>query len=106
MSLSTIVKHKKNWQDHLSKIYNHIIEKKSKEWATLQKRQKTIKVKRENQRQLQVEKPNLLAFENEKIEILIQNASNYKKALEISIYLKAVEEKSKLKLEKDNKHEE
>ncbi len=92
-------------EDQLPKIYNYI-EKKCKAWAVLRKRQKIEEEKRETQRQFEEEKTYLIAIENEKTEILIKNASNYKKALEIRIYLKALKEKSKLKLEKDNKHEE
>ncbi len=48
----------------------------------------------------ELEKSNLPSLENEKTEILIQNATNYKKVHEIRIYLKELEEKSKGKLEK------
>ncbi|TXD49624.1 hypothetical protein [Polaribacter sp. IC073] len=83
-------------EDYLPKIYSHI-EEKSKKWAEHRRHQKIEEKKREAQRKLEEEKEMLIVIENEKTEILIQNASNYKTAHEIRLYLKALEQKLNLR---------
>jgi hypothetical protein len=87
-----IDKKTKTLEDYLPVIYNHI-EKDSKWWAELRKRQRIEEKEREIQQKLDDEKAEIIAIENEKLEKLIVDAANYKKASEIRSYLKALQEK-------------
>lgn len=87
-------------EDCLNIIYEHT-EKKSKDLFEHFEHQKVKEKKVEVQRILDEDKARLIALEIQKTETLVQSATNYKKALEIRIYLKALEEKLILSQEKD-----
>ncbi len=96
-----IDKKTKNSEDYLSLIYEYIA-RDSLKWAEHSRRQDIEEKKREVQRKLDENKARKIALENQKIETLVKNASNYKNAHEIRVYLKALEEKLFLSLEKDD----
>lgn len=82
----------KSLEDYLPIIYSHI-EKDSNWWAELRKRQRVEEKEREIQQKIEVEKAKLIAIEDAKLEKLIMDAANYKKASEICSYLQALQEK-------------
>ena len=84
----------KRLEDYLQVIYDYI-EKDSKEWAELRERQRIQKEKDRIQEELENEKARLIAIENEKLEKLITDAENYRKASEIRTYLKAIKERGR-----------
>ncbi|MEP5341047.1 MAG: hypothetical protein ABJL44_16090 [Algibacter sp.] len=86
-----IDKKTKNLEDYLQVIYDYV-EKDSKEWVELRERQRIQEEKDKIQKELEAEKASLIAIENEKLEKLITDAGNYRKASEIRSYLKALKE--------------
>ncbi|MCH3881701.1 hypothetical protein [Tenacibaculum aquimarinum] len=87
-------------EDYLQVIYEYI-ENKSKKSFQRNELRKIEEEKKEIQRKLDENKARLLAIENHKIESLFKKASDYKTSNEIRIYLKALEEKHNMSLEKD-----
>jgi hypothetical protein len=87
-----IDKKTKMLEDYLPVIYSYI-EKDSIWWAELRKRQRIEEKEREIQQKLDDEKAKLIAIENKKLEKLIADAANYKKASEIRSYLKSLQKK-------------
>jgi len=87
-----IDKKTKTLGDYLPVIYTYL-EKDSKEWAELRKRQRIEEEEREVQKKVVEEKAKLIAIENAKLEKLLTDAENYKKVSEVRSYLKAFEEK-------------
>jgi len=87
-----IDKKTKTLEDYLPVIYAHI-EKDSIWWAELRKRQRIEEKEREIKQKLDDEKAEIIAIENAKLEKLITDAANYKKASEIRSYLQALQEK-------------
>jgi hypothetical protein len=82
----------KQLEDYLTAIYGYI-EKDSKRLAELRKQQRLDEEKGENQRLLELERAELMARENDKLEKLIIDSENYLKASKIRSYLKALQEK-------------
>lgn len=85
-----IDKKTKNLEDYLPVIYNYI-EKESKKWAELRKRQQIQEEKDKIQKQINEERAKLIAIENAKLDKLFEASNNYKKASEIRLYLQAFE---------------
>lgn len=87
-----IDKKTKALEDYLTIIYNHI-EKDSAWWAALRKRQRIEEMERAIQQKIEAERAELIAIENKKLETLLNNAENFKKASAIRSYIKAYENK-------------
>lgn len=87
-----IDKKTKTLEDYLPVIYAHI-EKDSKWWAELRKRQHIQKEKDKIQKKIEARKAKLIAIENAKLDKLITDASMYERAMQIRAYLKAFEVK-------------
>lgn len=81
----------KNLEDYIPSIYDYI-EKDSIRWAEWSKQQKIKEKEREKQEAIEAEKQRLKALEEEKLINLITEAKNYKIALEMRIYIKALEQ--------------
>lgn len=82
----------KTLEDYLLVIYTHI-EKDSKEWAVLRRRQRIQEEKDKIQQKLEAERAELIVKENTKLEKLLTDADNYMKASKIRSYIKAFENK-------------
>ena len=82
----------KTLEDYLPVIYTRI-EKDSKEWAELRKRQRIQEEKDKIQQKLEAERVELIVIENAKLEKLLTDADNYMKASKIRSYIKAFENK-------------
>ena len=95
-----IDKKNKKIEDSLQSIYDHI-ENESKRMFDLREHQKIKKRERERQRILEVEKARLIAIEKAKIDTLVMNASDYKKANEIRAYLIEYDKKARESKEDD-----
>ena len=82
----------KTLEDYLPIIYAYI-EKDSKYWAELRKRQRIQEEKDKIQQKLEAERAEIIAMENSKLEKLLTDAENYMKASKIRSYIKALENK-------------
>ena len=76
----------KTLEDYLPVIYASI-EKDSKEWAELRKRQRIQEEKDKIQQKLEAERVELIVIENTKLEKLLTDADNYMKASKIRSYI-------------------
>ncbi|QXP63931.1 hypothetical protein [Polaribacter sp. HaHaR_3_91] len=90
-----IDKKTKKIEDDIQSIFEHI-EKKSKYYYEIDESNKIAERKREQEKLLEQERERLVEVEDKKVELLLQNASNYKKANEIRFYIKALEKKYSL----------
>jgi hypothetical protein len=89
-----IDKKRKNLEDYLSQIYDYV-EKDSIKWKDHRERQKIEEDNREIQRKIEKEEARLIAVEKVKVDTLVKNASDYKKANEIRAYLIEYDKKAK-----------
>ncbi|WP_428740886.1 hypothetical protein [Tenacibaculum sp.] len=81
----------KKLEDYLQIIYDYI-EKDSKGWADLRKKQKLQEEQREIELKREEEKARIIEIENRKINQLITDSENFIKAKNIRDYLKAFED--------------
>jgi hypothetical protein len=82
----------KTLDDYLPMIYAYI-EKDSKEWSELRRRQRIQEEKDKIQKKLEEERAEIIAKENSKLEKLLTDAENFLKASKIRSYINALENK-------------
>ena len=87
-----IDKETKTLEEYLPAIYTYI-DKDSKEWADLRKRQRIQKEEDKIKQKVEAERAELIAIENAKLEKLLTVADNHLKASNIRSYIKAFEDK-------------
>lgn len=87
-----IDKKTKSLEDYLQVIYDYV-EKDSKEWADLRKRQRIQEEEDKIKQKLEAERATLIAIEKAKLDKLFMDAENYRKASNIRSYIKAFKKK-------------